>query len=837
MITRRSVLTWILDEIIISHPRVVILSVLAVVTFLGFHARNFQLDASAETLLLENDKDLKYSRLINSRYGQQDFLILACRPNGDLLSADVRNTLERLRDDLEKLERVSSVVTILDVPLLESPKVPIKELSGNIRTLESPTIDIQLVRKEFTASSLYQNLLVSPDLRTTALLINLSRDETYQRLLERRDQLREKERAGPHSSQEKLELQRATADFDIHREKMRDRRHADIVSIRQIMDNYRGDADLFLGGVGMIADDMISFIKDDLRIFSIGVLLFLIITLGIIFRTVRWVFVPLLCCTLSAVSMIGLLGLFGWEVTVVSSNFISLQLILTLAISIHLVVRYRELQRKDPDRECRDLVRDTISSMARPCLYAGLTTIAGFGSLLLCDILPIITFGWMMVAGVVVSLTITFVIFPAMIVLFGKSAPVPQRDDSPFSITGYLARLTETRGTIILLVSIIVTILSGIGISRLVVENRFIDYFKKTTEIHRGMEVIDQTLGGTTPLDVVIDFEKPVAAGEDIAKKPAEASEYDEFDEFEEFEESENEEKYWLTSDKVDRIMAVHDYLDALPETGKILSLGTLMKTMERLNDNTPLDNFTLAILYNAIPDNYKSLLITPYVSTEHNQARFFVRVRDSEKSLQRDKLLKQIRNELTAKLGIKKENVHLSGMLVLYNNMLQSLFSSQIKTLGAVLLALMCMFLVLFRSLKIAVIAILPNILSVAVVLGVMGWLKIPLDMMTITIAAISVGIAVDDTIHYIHRFIREFDVDRNYVQTVYRCHRSIGYAMYYTSLTIIAGFSILSFSNFIPTIYFGLLTGLAMAIALLSALTLLPQLLVVVKPLGPES
>ena len=165
---------------------------------------------------------------------------------------------------------------------------------------------------------------------------------------------------------------------------------------------------------------------------------------------------------------------------------------------------------------------------------------------------------------------------------------------------------------------------------------------------------------------------------------------------------------------------------------------------------------------------------------------------------------------------------------------MLQSLFDSQILTLGVVVAALIFMFLILFRSLKIALIAIFPNILSISVVLGFMGWVKIPLDMMTITIASISVGIAVDDTIHYINRFNEEFIKDRDYLATMHRCHESIGYAMYYTTVTIIIGFSILVLSNFVPSIYFGLLTGLAMIIALLSALTLLPQLIILIKPLG---
>lgn len=835
MIPFDSLLTRFFDKIILRLPVFVILCLLAVVICLGYNAKDFKLDASAETLVLENDKDLHYSRLIRSRYGEHDYLLMTYTPKDDLFSDKSLEKLTRLRDELRKLERVSSVVSILDAPLLESPPVQIKELVSNIKTLESLTAVIKLVRIEFKESPLYQDLLVSPDLKTTALQINFNIDEVYQDLLARRDHFRRKQASGRLSSAEAAEFKEVAKQFKQHRNKMKKIRHEDIAAIRAIMGKYRQDDELFLGGVSMIADDLVSFIKKDLKIFGLGVLFFLIVTLSIIFREMRWIFLPILCCSFSAISMIGLLGMFGWEVTVISSNFISLQLIITMAITIHLIVRYRELLQKNPEAEKRKLILDTVRFMMRPCLYAALTTIAGFGSLLFCDILPVITFGWMMIAGITVSLILTFLFFPSVMMLISKGTPHAERG-THFSLTPFFARITEAHGIMILVISCIVFLISAVGISRLMVENSFIDYFKDTTEIYQGMKVIDQNLGGTTPLDVIIDLERPEASTQ-MAASGTDIEDGDEFDEFDEFDKAEEEDKYWFTSDKMALVVKIHDYLDSLPETGKVLSLGTMMKIAEKISKRKQLDNFELAVLYSEIPDKFKSMVLTPYVSVEHNQVRFSIRVRDSEKTLKRNKLLKKIRKELVRKLGLKKDHVHLTGMLVLYNNMLQSLFSSQILTLGIVVLALMCMFLILFGSLKIALIAIAPNLLSIGVVLGVMGWLSIPLDMMTITIAAISIGIAVDNTIHYIHRFRHEIKTDQNYLKTVHRCHGSIGYAMFYTSITIIIGFSILALSNFIPSIYFGLLTGLAMLIALVAALTLLPQLLVVFKPFGPEA
>jgi predicted RND superfamily exporter protein len=839
MTKHQSAVSFFFDRMVLKYPKAIILCLLIVVGFLGFQARRFRLDASAETLVLENDESLRYSRIISSRYGQRSFLILTYNPKGAMFSLENLNTLGQLRDSLLSLENVESVLSILDVPLLESPPVSIKELTGDLPTLASLAADMRMAGIELSRSPLYQNLLISSDLKTTALLVYLADDVVFQGVLEQRNELQRKKDTGPLTPEEHTELRSLTEQYRQRKDQLRTQRHQNIMAIRDIMDNYRPDAELFLGGVGMIADDMITFIKKDLKVFGLGVLFFLILMLFIIFRRKRWIFLPILCCVVSVVCMIGLLGWFGWEVTVISSNFISLQLIITLAIVIHLIVRFRELLAQNPQAPTRQLILDTVRLKLKPCVYAVLTTIAGFASLVLCDILPVIMFGWMMIAGLIVSLIVTFLLFPTVLMLMPKDTP-SNKQEWHFSLTSILARFTARRGTLIVGISGLLLVGSIIGISRLNVENSFIDYFHKTTEIHQGMKIIDQQLGGTTPLDIAIDFEQTATEAEPAETVAAQnedtSDEFDEFDEFDEYDEAATDEKYWFNSAKMERVKEVHDYLDNLPETGKVLSLATLLSITEKLNNGKPLDSFELALLYSETPDKFKTMLINPYVSVEHNQVRFWVRVRDSEKSLKRNELLIKIKKDLIGMMKINEENIHLSGMLVLYNNMLQSLYDSQILTLGITVLLLMGMFLILFRSLKVALIAMLPNVLSVTVVLGVMGWLNIPLDMMTITIAAISIGIAVDNTIHYIHRFKAEFDKERNYLNTMHRCHRSIGHAMYYTSITIIIGFSILAMSNFIPSVYFGLLTGLAMLMALLGALTLLPQMLILVKPFGKE-
>lgn len=824
----------IYERVVLRRPKLIITVLLALFAFFGYWIKDFRLDASGDSLVLEHDDDLRYYRKISAQYESGDFVIVTYTPPEGLFSDKSLERLRGLRDELKKLRRVASVVTLLDVPLLKNPPGTLKDLKDNIKTLEDPGADREMAVDEFRESPLYQKLLVSADLRSTAIQVNFHADSRHTELLSRRSELREAEFNGTITETQRAELEKVSAGYRLSKDKWRVERHEDIAAIRRVITSYREESDLFLGGVPMIVDDIISFIKSDLKGFGLGMLAFLVLTLGVIFRRGRWVLLPMLCCTFSAIVMMGLLGLSEWDVTVVSSNFISLQLIFTMSLAIHIVVRYRELLRERAEDGELALIRDAVRFTFVPCLYASLTTMAGFTSLVVCDILPVVNFGWMMTMGLAVSLTVTFLLLPAGLALLRKP-PAEAEKDFGQPLTSAFARLTERRPAGIFVGSALVAVLTVIGIARLEVENSFIDYFKESTDIYQGMKFVDRELGGTTPLDVVVDL----GAEETPAPAPVadgEGDEDDDFDEFGEFEEEEEDpSKYWFTSARLEKVNKIHDYLDGLEATGKVLSLATLWKTASDLNEGEAFDDFTLALLFNSMPDRFRGIMVDPYVSIERNEARITTRIKDSMKDLRRDALIRKIRSDLAGELGLEEGKFRVTGLMVLYNNMLQSLFRSQIKTIGFTVLALMFMFMVLFRSLKVSLIAIFPNLLSCLVVLGVMGLAGLPLDVMTITIVAISVGIAVDDTIHYLHRFRRELRVDGDYMGAMYRCHGSIGNAMFYTSLTITVGFSILSFSRFIPTILFGLLTALAMMMALVAALTLLPRLIIVFKPFGP--
>ncbi len=605
------------------------------------------------------------------------------------------------------------------------------------------------------------------------------------------------------------------------------RNHQNISEIRNIINKYSNNAKIHLGGIPMIADDMMSFIKSDIAVFGIGVFIFIIFTLWFIFRNIKWVVMPLLGCATSVIIMIGLLGLIGWKVTVISSNFIALMLILNMAMNIHVTVRFLQLKKEYPNLSKSKAVVEASQKMMLPILYTVLTTICAFLSLVFSGIKPIIDFGWMMTLGLIVSLFVTFLLLPCLLYIFSSENEINIKDTEKSLITKFLGSIAKKNDILIFGTTFIIVIASVFGISKLEVENSFINYFNKKTEIYKGMKKIDDDLGGTTPLNIIIKF----------PTKQIEEKNDDEFSEWDEDVESkEDKSKYWFTRDKMDKILKVHNYLDSLPEIGKVLSFGSILRVAEDLNKKE-LQSLEIAVLYSKIPEEIKKEIISPYISVEDDEARISVRIKDSLENLRRNDLINKINNELSTELGLDKEEFKLAGVLILFNNLLQSLFKSQILTLGVVMLGIFAMFLILFRNLILSLIGVVPNFIAAFFILGIIGLMKIPLDMMTITIAAITIGIAVDNSIHYIYRFKEEFKKINNYNKTLDRCHSTVGIAILNTSITIVFGFSILVLSNFIPTIYFGVFTGLAMLLAMISVLTLLPKLILIYKPFGSEA
>ncbi|MFC1591613.1 RND family transporter [Thermodesulfobacteriota bacterium] len=820
------------DRIVVRYPAAV-LSILAVMLcFFLYHAGDFKLDASADSLMLEDDRDLQIFRSLTSRYHIQEFLVVTFRPYEDLFSDAALGHLRSLCDELRALERVDSVMSLLEIPLLETAGLSLADITPEaIKTLEDPAIDRVRAKQEILNSPIYRNLLLGHDGQTTGMSVNLKTDPLFSALVSRRQEFVAEKRSGALSAEQHVQDRQVQRKYEQASARFNAERHQDIETIRSIIRRYAPYGVIYLGGVPMIADDMITFIKNDLVVFGIGVFIFIVATLTLIFKEVRWVVLPLLSCCFAVLLMIGMLGFLNWKVTVISSNFISLLLILTMSMNIHLAVRYRQLCRDNPHASQQDVVRMTVGKMVWPCLYTALTTILAFCSLVFSGIRPVIDFGWMMTIGLSVTFITSFILFPAVLLLLKKS-PAAQNDTNQSAFTDWLAHCAQAHGGKVILISILLAVVSMAGMTRLKVENSFIKYFRQDTEIYQGLKLIDDKLGGTMLLDVLLHFDGDNRNEQESQADTDEAGEdfgdEDEFDWVDEYDPRD----YWFTPYKVERIKQVHDYLEGLPEVGKVQSLASALRTIERLNDGKEFDGIELGVLQKKIPDSIRSDIIDPYVSIEANEARIGLRVLDSLETLRRNELLQKIQHDLQDVCGLKASEFTLAGFMVLYNNMLQSLFKSQIMTLGIVMLGIGIMLFVLFRSLPLAIIGIIPNMLAVAVVLGIMGLLDIPLDMMTITIAAITMGIAIDNSIHYIYRFKEEFSRCGSYTETLSICHSNVGKAILNTSVTIIFGFSILLMSNFIPTIYFGIFTGLAMFIALLAVLTLMPRLILAWKP-----
>ncbi len=786
------------QKIILQNPKsIFIILILALLSF-GYYSKDFRLDASSETLLIEGDPDLEYLKQITDRYGSKEFLILTYTPNENMVSESSINNLLSLKYKIQSLDWVHSVVTLLDVPLLDNSDAPLQERIQNFKTLKDENVDKERGFKEIISSPVFRNFVISEDGKTSGIIVYIKKNDLLNDI----------------DKKSKKKLQE-------YKDQIKKQNHKNILEIRDVIISYEDIGKIHLGGIPMIADDMMTFIKSDIIVFGLGVFFFIVTTLWFVFRKVIWIIVPISSCFFAVIIMMGLLGLLGWKVTVISSNFIALMLILTMAMNIHMSTRFLQLKEKFPSKKIFELISETTNKMFWPILYTVLTTVIAFLSLIFSEIKPIIDFGWMMTFGLVTSFIITFTLLPTLLNFVPKEN-ISLNENKDSVITSFFSKISINNQISIFLITGLVIILSLVGISRLEVENSFINYFSKNTEIYKGMKLIDEKLGGTTPLEIILKFPKE----NKIINK-----EEDEFDDWDN-EAEDNDEKYWFTKDKIDKISEVHNYLDGLPQVGKVLSFSSIIDVATQLNNNKPLGTLEMGVLYSKIPNNIKKEIIDPYISVNDNEARINLRIIDSQENLRRNDLIKKIRHDLKNEIGLKETEFKLAGVLILFNNLLQSLFKSQILTLGLVMIGIFVMFLILFRNIKLSLIGVVPNFIAAFFILGIIGLLNIPLDMMTITIAAITIGIAVDNSIHYIYRFKEEFHSLNDYSKTIKLCHATVGRAILNTSITIVFGFSILILSKFIPTILFGIFTGLAMLLAMISVLTLMPALILKIKP-----
>ena len=817
-----------LARMLVSAPKLSLALALILCAFLCAFVPKLAIDASTQTLLLENDKDLELWRDITKRYKIPNTLVIAYTPNSDLLSESSISTLAALSKDLAQIKGVKSVFSMLDAPLLLSSGLKFSDLLGTIPTLKDSNASKEAIKAEFLSSPFYKNSLVSSDFKTTALLLTLEPNPGYNEFIASITALENTLKNAQNNATAKTLLKEQRAAFKAYRDELRIAEHEQIAQIRQVIAKYNqnsqsriphqaSSSQLFLGGINMIADDMIAFVRSDLATYGLATLLLCSLCLFVYYLQLRYVFLAIFICLVCVGVASGLFGLLGFEITVISSNYIALQLIITLSVVIHLINSYREFFRKKSSFSQKAIVYLALKERMSPCFFAIFTTIIGFISLVFSDIRPIISLGVMMSASITLSLILSFWLFGSIMSLLSKKS-VNTAFERYFSLTTLCAKiaLNLRARKVVFAISALGLCVGLWGISKLSVENSFIGYFKENTDIYKGMELIDNKLGGTVPLDIIISFKKD-------KKEPRNSSLDDEFaDEFA----SSDAAQYWFNERRMSVLKSVNEYLKNKEFIGSVSSLADLLEVGKELNEGRELDALALALIYSSLSGEGRELILTPFVSIENDELHFSVRTLDSDPRLKRAEFLRTLQNELNELVG-ENAQVKISGAMKLYTNMLDSLFGSQINSLGFVLLAFFATFWLIFASLRLAIIAICINILPLICVLGAMGLAGLSLDIMSITIGSISLGIGVDSAIHYIYRYKRELAHFKDSKKAIIASHASIGYALYYTSFAVFIGFGVMISSNFWPTIYFGALTDLVMFFMLASSLILLPSLL----------
>ena len=809
-------------SLLLKRNLVVILSLLFVVIISAIGLNDFKLDASSDALVLEGDEALKTYREVEDEFGDSSFLIVTYEPEKELFSDYSLNRIANLENDLKNINGVDSVLSILDAPIFFQPKVGLADVADNLKDLTDNTIDLELAKDEIINNPIYQELIISKDGNTTAMQVVLRGNNEYNSLIKQRYTILESLSTNePLTNKKKLDLQN---DLTLINSRISELNNQEsefnkvlISNIRNTLDDYKDEATIYLGGPSMIATDMMEYIESDLMIFGTAVALIFAVMLYLFFGSVWMVILPLMNAFLATFITAGFLGYMDWKISVVSSNFIALLLILTISLTVHLLVKINEIKK---ETDFKTAIIRGYDQMLAPCFFAALTTAVAFLSLTFGELKPVIEFGKMMAFGIFIAFVLTFTFLPCAIYIINKS----ETKDflSIYKVTRLLLQFSQNNKTFISSSFLLIFITLCFGISKLQVENRFIDYFDKNTEIYKGMYEIDSKLGGTATLDIII------SQPEDNFESIEIEDEFFEDDLFED--ETSTGAGDWWNIYSLQKLEDIHDYLDSIPEIGKVLSVASGLKLARQINNGEDLNDLELALLRSVLPEDIRETLLYSYINKDDSVVRISTRVNESSLNLNRKDLLNKINSDLQENFNLKKSEFEITGLAVLYNNMLQSLFQSQIGSLLIVFAVISIMLYLIFRSLKVMIIGLIPNIFVASSVMGLLGLLNIPLDIMTITVAAISVGMAVDNTIHYIYRYKRELKKNEFNI-ALENAHSTTGRAIFYTASTIAAGFCILALSNFFPTVLFGVFTSVAMILAFVSSLTLLPNLLVKYK------
>jgi Predicted exporters of the RND superfamily len=760
----------------------------------GWQARKFSIDASAETLLVKDDRNYLLSQQASQRYEPEEFILVAFKPaNFGIFSDKTRDIIKSLSAEIENIERVKSARSLLNMPIFVGIDAISSDLDPDQLTWEARGLTEAQMAKILAKHPIYEGLLVNEQQTALSIQVVFSTPpqvaELRNQIIDIESHMLERELTDDEERQlEKLKQQQdgINKELDI-------KRSQEIEQIRELVSRYSSEGDFYLGGNNLLAHQLIEIIRNDLVVFGIAIVVVVALVLLFLFRRWHWVAVPLVVCAVSVVLTLGLLGTFGLKVTVISANVVALQIILTLAMVIHLIVQYQELVAAGELKDQIALAKETVRRKFKPCFFAGITTALGFGSLIFSGVQPVISFGWMMVLAMIVTLVTSLVLFPALLVtLVPFSDRVKEHPGVHKLMSGCAAWVIQRPASIVIL-TLVILIAGVVGCFRLNAENSFLNYFSDSTDVYRELSFIDQEFGGSTPLDLLYRIPEKQTKPDLI-----------------------------ITADAIHTLQNIQNALEKQEAIGNIISIIDFAR-IARVVTGKPLVEYELTALYHTLDKNLRTDLFSNYFSIDDQEVRFSMRIQDATKDLDRAELMASIHSDMAA-LGLTEKDYQLTNLFVMYQDILARLVNSQFITLAIVYTAIALVLLLIFRSLPIALICLVPNLATTAAIMGGLGLLGIPLDLMTITIAAVAMGISVDDTIHYVHRYRENSGAPE---EAVREALFSVGYAMVYTTVIIVIGFSALIFSDFVPSILFGLLTGITMLVALAMDLTILPVLL----------
>lgn len=781
---------------LLNFPKLIICFYILLCIVLAQYIHQFSIDASLDSLSLENDRSVQTYSQSRQAFGSDDDIYLILNHKDNLFSEENISTLIKINSLIEQLPSISNTTSLINIPIFKSNRASILSLMKQPRYLSDSNVDIKALEPSVLNNPIYREAIISTDAQTTAFLLkpkSLSND--FYQIEQERHHLQ----IQPEKTDEQIKkLSELNTSYWALKQAYNHQRDQIIHEVGEAIENdlFQTFEHTFLGGGPVIIHEIIQYLERDMSNFAYGVILLSVAILAYTFRKFYWSTLPVLICVMIVSCMIGYLGWLKWEVTVVTANFPALLYIISLAMMIHIMIHMEQTKQKPSSTA----LYTSIEHMFTPCLYTTLTTMIGFASLISSQIRPIMDLGIIMAIGLSFAFITVFLLLPAIIkVLKMDQGSSCLKDEKPNPCVIWISQLTQQCPKLLSALFIIIVIIGSLGISRLTVDNRFIDYFMADTNIHQSLEFIDNELGGTIPLEIIL---------------------------------KRSDNKSWLDFSEQPIIGEIHQWLAALPNVGKVASLYTLSEYIEYVTLNRSVSASSWTLLSKTMPKSASDLFFKPYVSDDQTETRLLVRIPDSNRELKRNDLYHHILDNMQTFQSDQPWTFEVTGLFVLYNNMLQSLFQSQIVTIGVVYSAIWLMFAVLFRSFSVATIAIIPNLLPVVIVLGLLGWLNIPLDMMTIMIAAITLGLSVDFAIHYVHRFRLAVLESNDYELATQTCNQSIGTSIFYMTVIFILGFSIFLISNFLPSIYFGCLTALAVFVSFFSSLTLLPMLICFFKP-----